>query len=176
MKLVLWLLLVALMAIMGSAFAAIVDQKMGPYDVSFDLTNDSVFVNSSASQWYANDANGTGYLSSHGTIFLDLKKDPEACITRINIMLCYQGIDYVPGGELSYDEGWSKIEHYVRNIDGKDGYLTIGSLDTAPNGRLYLAAYKPNEYTLVQIDSRMPLSKGTGDLLNTLHVAQGAGL
>lgn len=147
----------------GVASATIVEQKLGQYDVTFDLTNTSLELNSSASKW--NDSQEDGW------VFVDLKNKPGTAFAEISIVHSNSGIVvYSPGyAENLQESGWKNVQTYTRAIDGnKDAILTTGE---GSNGiHIYWASYKPNRNTLVEIKSWMPLDKGTGDLLNTIHV------
>ena len=147
----------------GAASATIVEQKLGQYDVTFDLTNTSMELNSSASKW--NDSQDDGW------IYVDLKNKPGTSFAEISIVHSNSGIVvYSPGyAENLQESGWKNVQTYTRTIDGnKDAILTTG---VGPNGNhIYWASYKPNRNTLVEIKSLMPLDKGTGNLLNTIHV------
>ncbi|MGB4295739.1 MAG: hypothetical protein WBJ16_08900 [Smithellaceae bacterium] len=69
------------------------------------------------------------------------------------------------------DRGFTEVQTYTRTIDGnRDGTLTTATLPTG--GPYSLAEYRLDANTIIEIRSRMPMDKGTGDLLNTIHVGE----
>ena len=146
--------------------ATVVEQQLGPYDVTFDLTNSSTELNSSASKWSGED-------HSEGTMYLTLKNQPNFYVASVTITRSTSGIVYSLYGAAQNlnQSGWKNIQTSIRTIDGNtDASLTTG--DGTNGNRMYWAMYKLNGHTLVDIKSWMPLDKGTGDLLNTIHVAE----
>jgi len=165
------ILLVLFAALMTeTASATIVEQKRGPYDVNFDLTNTSTELNSSASEWHKQSVSGRIILE-YEDIYVIMKNKPEICVANIHITHSDSGINVNSRGyaENLRDSGWENVQTYSRTIDGHDGIVTTGD---SPNGSIYWASYEVDSDTLVEIDSRMPMDKGTGDMLNTIHVGR----
>jgi len=155
-----------ILALTTTSSAEVVEQMLGPYDVPFDLTNTSLELNSSASKWNDSD-------HPEGTVYVDLKNQPGFYVASITIMQSISGIEYSIYGAANNLEqsGWENIQTYTRTIDGNQD-ATLTTADGPKGNRIYWAIYKLNRNTLVDIKSWMPMNKGTGDLLNTIHVAE----
>ena len=154
----------------GAGSAVIVEQKIGPFVVSFDLTNSSAQLDSLESYWDENDSS-----MSFGMVYIVPKSNTSKVLASIKIMHSAQhnGMLYSPEYLESglVDQGFTDVQTYTRTIDGnRDGTLTTATL---PKGGPYsLAEYRLDENTIIEIRSRMPMDKGTGDLLNTVHVGE----
>ncbi len=71
-----------MLALITAASAEIEEQKVGPYVVSFDLTNSSLKLNDSSIKWgnpFSNE--DTSY--SEGSIYLVLKNRPDIMLLRL---------------------------------------------------------------------------------------------
>lgn len=148
----------------------IVEQRIGPFIVSFDLTNSSAQLDSVESYWDENDSS-----MSFGMVYIVPKSNTSKVLASIQIMHSTQhdGLLYDPKFLESglIDQGFTEVQTYTRTIDGnRDGTLTTATLPTG--GPYSLAEYRLDENTIIEIRSRMPMDKGTGDLLNTIHVGE----
>jgi len=158
------------MSLISLSSATVVDQVIGPYDVTFDLTNSSLQLNSSASYWDESYPN-----MATGTVYIVLKSRPSYEVADITIMHNpeHNGMIYYPDGLESRleEDGFQNVQTYTRTIDGnREGTLTVSE---RPNGgKYYLAEYRMDENTLIEIKSWLPMDGGTGDLLNTIHVGE----
>jgi len=159
----------------GPASAVIVEQKIGPYSVTFDLTNSSMQLNSSASYWdeYRDDSHPS---VSWGTVYVVLKNRPSHEIADIKIIHSKTGtgLIFLPEGLGSRLEaqGFQNVKTYTRTIDGDKGGILTEARMLNGSSICYLAEYRLNRDTIVDITSWMPMDGGTGDLLNTIHVAE----
>jgi len=156
------------LSVAGSA--EIVEQKIGPFIVSFDLTNSSAQLDSVESYWDENDSS-----MSFGMVYIVPKSNTSNVWASIKIMHSTQhnGLLYDPEFLESglVDRGFTEVQTYTRTIDGnRDGTLTTATLPTG--GPYSLAEYRLDANTIIEIRSRMPMDKGTGDLLNTIHVGE----
>jgi len=168
MKLILVAFSVLLLVSLSSA--TVVEQKIGPFDISFDLTNTSMQLNSSASYW-----DESFPAAATGVVYIVPKSKPSHEMAHIMILhnAEHNGMLYDPDGlETSLEaEGLLNVQTYTRTIDGnRNGALTIS--ETTDGRKYYLAEYRLDENTLVEVSSMMPMDGGTGDLLNTIHVGK----
>jgi Flp pilus assembly protein TadD len=154
-----------------------VKEKLGPYTVSFILTNTSLEVNSSASKWGNPFSDDSGY--SEGTVHVVPKNRTNLSVAMITVMESNSGMEYdTSGGSPARNlekGGWENIQVSTRIIDG-DKTATFVSADspTLRDNSIYWITYRLNNNAIVDIQSWIPMDKGTEDLLNTIHVAWAA--
>jgi hypothetical protein len=169
------------LVVLVPASAAVVEQKVGPYIVTFDLSNSSLELNSSASYW---DDSTPGY--AQGVIYIVQKSHPSFEVADITISHGDSGMSSSlnePNSPNAYaeslasdalvnslrEQGYTNVTHYNRVIDND----MKGSLVVAEGKYTeYVATYRFDKYTTVNILSKMSMSGGTGDLLNTIHIAK----
>jgi len=151
------------------ASATTVEQRIGPYDVIFDLTNTSLMLNSSASYW--DDSNPD---MAYGEVYIVPKNHPSLMVASIRIMHSELGVqlylDYLE--DSLRDEGYDDAQAYTRTIDGdSSGYLATAKNTTT--GRVKnLAGYRLDGKTIVDITSFLSAEGEMRDLLDTIHVAE----
>ena len=145
--------------------ASIIEHQVGPYIISFDLTNSSVQLNETSAYW-----NESMYM---GGLFIVLKDRPTYEMADIMITHNPHGSKVVydtTGFEKALGEGgFVNIKSYSRTIDGNPNGQVI-SADSPYGWTYYSAGYLLDKDTLIEVHSWLPMDGGTGDILNTVHV------
>ena len=148
-------------------------KELGPYNVSFILTNTSLELNSSVGMWGNPFPDDTGYFE--GTIHVVPKNRTNLSVAIITVMESDHGIEYDTSGSGPARNlekgGWVNILITTRILDGNKTATFVSADSPARIGNsIYWVTYRLNSNAIVDIKSWIPMNKGTDDLLNTIHV------
>lgn len=148
-------------------------EELGPYNVSFILTNTSLELNSSVGMWGNPFPDDTGYFE--GTIHVVPKNRTNLSVAMITVMESDHGIEYDTSGSSPARNlekgGWVNILITTRILDGnKTATFVSADSPVLIGNSIYWVTYRLNSNAIVDIKSWIPMNKGTDDLLNTIHV------
>lgn len=166
------LALALLVALSMMASAGQVNEKLGPYKLSFDLNitdpYNLVVYPAMAKETYA----GTGYTEYQMEINDTVPPIPGSWSVKKHFLIT---IDHYESTFASIDrktlESYDKTV-YNRTIDGKDGFLIVQSFPAFPELNIFHLAYLLDPQTVVIAESGFPWDEGTLQLLKTIHIGK----